>query len=169
MLPASISAQYEDQPASIEWQAHTGSGADRASLLHWPTSSLTLAMSAILVLIPHTHDDNISNPSSIYLRRAYAHLFAEAAFKEVDSEIHGESPKQTYLSALWGDAIDMSALCPILALVLLSLYEYCQRGSISRMRSRANQAITVAMDHRLHGLGTLATEAQRRSWWSAVS
>lgn len=169
MIPACTSVEYKDRPVSINLQAQTGNGADRASLPHWPTSSLTLAMSAILVLIPLPCDNNIFNTSRIYLRRVYAQLFAEAALEKVDCEIHGGPPKHTHSSALEGDAMDQSTLFPILALVLLSLYEYCQRGSISRMRSRANQAITVAMDHRLHDLGALATEAQRRAWWGAVS
>ena len=61
-----------------------------------------------------------------------------------------------------------SRLDPILALVMLSVYEYCQRGNVSRMRSRANQALTTAMDLSLHNLGAKATEAQRRTWWSTV-
>ncbi|KAJ5273133.1 hypothetical protein N7478_008258 [Penicillium angulare] len=53
-------------------------------------------------------------------------------------------------------------LRPILVLVALSVYGYCQRGNLSRMRSRANQAVTSAMDLHLRKLDDTATEAQRR-------
>jgi hypothetical protein len=59
-------------------------------------------------------------------------------------------------------------LHPILALIVLSVYDLCQCGNKSRMRMRANQAITTAMDYSLHQLDEDATEAQRRAWWTAV-
>lgn len=36
------------------------------------------------------------------------------------------------------------------------------------MHSRANQALTTAMDCSLHKLGGIASEAQRRAWWTTV-
>ncbi|GIJ86792.1 hypothetical protein Asppvi_005687 [Aspergillus pseudoviridinutans] len=56
----------------------------------------------------------------------------------------------------------------ILALIVLSIYDLCQCGNKSRMRMRANQALTTAMDYSLHQLDENATEAQRRAWWTAV-
>lgn len=104
------------------------------------------------------------------MRRTHAHLYAEAAFAQVDNEIDGISAicSQSRPRADGTDIHMQSRLDPILALVMLSVYEYCQRGNVSRMRSRANQALTAAMDLSLHNMGAKATEAQRRTWWSAL-
>ncbi|KAJ5757564.1 uncharacterized protein N7511_006258 [Penicillium nucicola] len=142
----------------------------RNSLPHWPTSSLTLAISAILVLIPLPQDSHLPVDSSTPLKRSLAHLFAEAAFDEVDNEIDRITRASSRASDVFNEQISLdesSRLYPILALVVLSVYEYCQRGSISRMRGRANQAVTAAMDLSLHALGHTSTEAERRTWWSA--
>jgi hypothetical protein len=104
------------------------------------------------------------------LRRSQAHLFAKTAFEEVESEIERNTRAQTSgaFSELTSSNLP-SRLHPILALSILSVYEYCQRGSISRMRSRANEAVTAAMDLSLHTLDERSTEAERRTWWSTVS
>lgn len=68
-------------------------------------------------------------------------------------DVHGDVPTKLY---------------PVLALVVLSVYEYSHRGNIPRMRARANQALTVAMDISIHNLGPTASEAFRRAWWSTV-
>lgn len=58
-----------------------------------------------------------------------------------------------------------------IALLLLSTYEYAQRGNIAKMKSRAGQALTAAMDLGLHEKeddeGWYA-EANRRVWWMTV-
>ncbi|KAJ5492285.1 hypothetical protein N7453_010382 [Penicillium expansum] len=95
---------------------------------------------------------------SLARRRLYAQLFTQAALAAVetetdDFELHPQVSTQLH---------------PILALVVLGIYEYCQRGNISRMRARGNQAITTAMDisiHRLDSTTTDYSEAQRRAWW----
>ncbi|KAE8333921.1 hypothetical protein BDV39DRAFT_211954 [Aspergillus sergii] len=129
-----------------------------------------LALSAILCLIPPPQDPQPSGECHVWMRRAYARLYAQAALSSAEKEIddlvspnnltsyaedvrlHNELPFQLY---------------PVLALVALSIYEYCQCGNVSRMRTRANQAITTAMDLGLHRLDTNASEAHRRAWWSA--
>ncbi|KAJ5724632.1 hypothetical protein N7493_006360, partial [Penicillium malachiteum] len=108
---------------------------------------------------------------SIRQRRVHAHLYAEAAFSEVDNEIDGISATCSHPrtdGSMEMDSHLKAQLGPIIALVLLSVYEYCRRGNISRMRSRANQAVTAAMDLSLHHLGPGATETQLRTWWSAM-
>lgn len=144
---------------------------NRHSLPHWPTSSLTLAISSILVLIPLPQGSHFPD-SSIPLKRSLAHLLAKEAFNEVDNEIDRITRASSHASGAFNEQISLngsSRLNPILALAILSVYEYCQRGSISRMRGRANQAVTAAMDLSLHALGHTSTEAERRTWWSAVS
>lgn len=118
--------------------------------------------------------------ASIVLRRTYAQLFAQAALASVEKEIDEIGPT-VHLNAP-GACLSQGhsplhsqvplQLEPILALVVLAIYEYCQRGNVSRMRGRINQAVTTAMDISLHQLGsttTEASEAQRRAWWITVS
>lgn len=147
---------------------------------YWPTSSLTLALSAMLVLIPTAEDTFPMAETSLALRRSYAQLFAQAALTAVETETDDLSP------ALSTNAFEAEScrarnglhpqvptqLHPVLALVVLGIYEYCQRGNVSRMRARGNQAITTAMDISLHRLDSTPTdysEAQRRAWWMTVS
>lgn len=118
--------------------------------------------------------------ASIALRRSYAQLFAQAALASVEKEID-EIGLTMHLNAP-GAGLSQGhsplhpqvplQLDPILALVVLAVYEYCQRGNVTRMRGRINQAATTAMDLSLHELGsttTEASEAQRRAWWITVS
>lgn len=118
--------------------------------------------------------------ASIVLRRTYAQLFAQAALASVEKEIDEIGPT-VHLNAP-GACLSQGhsplhsqvplQLEPVLALVVLAIYEYCQRGNVSRMRGRINQAVTTAMDISLHQLGsttTEASEAQRRAWWITVS
>ncbi|KAJ6013763.1 hypothetical protein N7540_008354 [Penicillium herquei] len=171
ILPPPKLPLYQDRPAAINTLGLKESVIDRSCLSYWPTSSLTLAISAILALIPFPADPNSFNTLSVNLRRPHAHLYAEAAFSEVDNEIDGISATCSHPridSRMEPDSYAKSQLSPIIALVLLSIYEYCQRGNISRMRSRANQAVTAAMDLSLHNSGSRASEAQRRTWWSAM-
>lgn len=60
----------------------------------------------------------------------------------------------------------------VLALCLLAIYEYAQRGNIRKMRDRAGQALVYAMDMSLHCMSrseTLHAEAKKRAWWMTVS
>lgn len=156
------------------------SQAKKSRMPYWPTSSLTLALSAMLVLIPTSEDTFPIAETSLALRRSYAQLFAQAALTAVETETDDLSPA---LSTNVFEAESCRArnflhpqvptqLHPVMALVVLAIYEYCQRGNISRMRARGNQAITTAMDislHRLDSTTTECSEAQRRTWWMTVS
>jgi hypothetical protein len=56
----------------------------------------------------------------------------------------------------------------IFALLILSVYEYTQRGNLLKMRYRAGQALAIALDMSLHSLGEEYdgfAEARRRAWW----
>jgi hypothetical protein len=117
---------------------------------------------------------------SIFVRRSYAQLFAQAALASVERDTDDLGPGLNFAApgarmsrekSLLHPQVP-SQLEPILALVVLAIYEYCQRGNVSRMRARINQAVTTAMDISLHDLGTTKTahsEAQRRTWWITVS
>lgn len=59
----------------------------------------------------------------------------------------------------------------ILALLVLSIYEYAQRGNMMKMRYRAGQAWVLAMNLGLNAHGPEQdefTEARRRAWWMTV-
>jgi len=59
----------------------------------------------------------------------------------------------------------------VIALSILSVYEYAQRGNIAKMRDRASQALMRAMNLSLHDRGTEINgfaEARRRTWWMTV-
>ncbi|KAF4237059.1 hypothetical protein CNMCM8980_000809 [Aspergillus fumigatiaffinis] len=170
--PPPTSSLPQDNPHVFQPSHGLAGTVELSCLPYQPTSSLSLALSAILALIPPPHDRNQSEPCSVWLRRSYAQLFAQAALRMAEKEIEdfaggwpnsdGLAENRTFHPQL------PTQLHPILALVVLSVYDLCQCGNKSRMRMRANQAITTAMDYSLHQLDENATEAQRRAWWTAV-
>ncbi|KAL1953084.1 hypothetical protein VTO42DRAFT_3622 [Malbranchea cinnamomea] len=147
-------------------------------LSYLPRSPVSLAISAILALVPHPDDPDPSDAESVLLRRSYSQNFARLALEavEADSEL-SES------SAMPSQALQNERTIPnrfpihphapveleaILALLLLSVYEYAQRGNVVKMRNRAGQAFTMAMNLSLHSQGPevdLFSEAKRRAWW----
>ncbi|KAJ5939188.1 hypothetical protein N7466_002322 [Penicillium verhagenii] len=175
LLPPSPNPQYEDRSTFVQ-SSKQFAEPKKADLPYWPVSSLSLALSAILVLIPPTPDSSSLTEAAVLLRRSYAQLFAHAALSSVEREIDELSPASSI--NVIGASISQEQsqlhsqvplpLDPILALVVLAMYEYCQRGNVSRMRARVNHAVTTAMDISLHDPGPIATEyseAQRRAWW----
>lgn len=116
--------------------------------------------------------------SSFALRRSYAQLFAQSALVNLEKEIDDSGPSPNLrLGGMRNSSSSFHPdlpiqLDPILSLVVLAIYEYVQRGNVSRMRARINQAVTTAMDMSLHALGESeneSSEAQRRAWWITVS
>ncbi|CRL25871.1 Peptidase, cysteine peptidase active site [Penicillium camemberti] len=178
LLPPPVAPQHEDRHTVIG-PFDEASPAKKSRMPYWPTSSLTLALSAMLVLIPTPEDTFPMAETSLALRRSYAQLFAQAALTAVETETDDLSPT---LSTNVFEAESCrtrnglhpqvpAQLHPVMALVVLGIYEYCQRGNISRMRARGNQAITTAMDISLHRLDSTTTdysEAQRRAWWMTI-
>ncbi|KAJ5636191.1 uncharacterized protein N7484_009504 [Penicillium longicatenatum] len=179
LLPPPPNPQYEDRSTFFQ-PSKQFDEPKKSDLPYWPVSSLSLALSAILVLIPPIPDSSSMNEPAVFLRRSYAQLFAQAALISVEREIDELSPASSINIIGASPSQEQSALHPkiplqldpILALVVLAMYEYCQRGNVSRMRARINHAITTAMDLCLHDLGSTSTEyseAQRRAWWMIVS
>lgn len=178
LLPPPTTPICTDQPTTI---LNVESLSQLQTLLpYWPKSPLTLAISAILVLIPHPHDMSPMDRDRVLIRRSFARLYAQASFAEIERIIENvETDPATFLlkgslqkqqSVLHADV----PVCvePILALNLLAMYEYCQRGNKFVMRARINLAITLAMDMSLHDLDPAMTEYSeglRRAWWSTVS
>lgn len=178
LLPPSVAPQYEDQPTVIQ-HIKESPHSKQSDIPYWPASSLSLALSAMLVLIPVSREQCPESELNLKVRRSYAQLFAQAALAAVEIEIDDLSPTlNSSLSELESARAEQSLhphipapIYPVLALVALSIYEYCQRGNVSRMRARGNQAMTTAMDISIHNLGSTEnefSEAQRRAWWMTV-
>ena len=58
------------------------------------------------------------------------------------------------------------------AFCVMCIYEYTQRRNLSKMHSRAGQALVLAMDKSLHSQGDSEddfAEAKRRAWWICVN
>ncbi|KAJ5654037.1 hypothetical protein N7490_001040 [Penicillium lividum] len=175
LLPPCPHLQHEDRSTFVQLSKQFAEP-KKTDLPYWPVSSLSLALSAILVIIPPISDSSPMTEAAVLLRRSYAQLFAQAALASVEREVDELSPASSI--NLIGASISQEhsqlhsqvplPLDPILALLVLAMYEYCQRGNVSRMRARVNQAVTTAMDISLHDLGSATTEyseAQRRAWW----
>lgn len=171
-----------DRPSFRSRDEHTKDHGGNASSDYEPSSPITLSISTILALIPHPEDEHPSNPESVLYRRKSAQSFAESTVEsiEIESEIlHSDSSPSRALTANSPTAQRVSfhlnvpvGIESVIALLILSIYEYAQRGNISKMRTRAGQALISAMDMSLHSQGDDGgefAEAKRRAWWMCVS
>ncbi|EHA25366.1 hypothetical protein ASPNIDRAFT_131021 [Aspergillus niger ATCC 1015] len=146
--PGTAVAQYVDKPKTINICL---AQANASHLPYWPTTSLGLALAALLALIPPPGDAYATGDETTTLRRSFADLFARSALDASEESLEPSSNSDLTkgpCSPLHPDI--PRQMEPVLALALLSLYECCQRGNVSKMRIRANQALTMAMDLSLH-------------------
>ncbi|KAH0293789.1 hypothetical protein KCU62_g885, partial [Aureobasidium sp. EXF-3399] len=170
ILPPAKSSQSKDNPHL--WYPKS------SELAFESMSPTALAISAILALIPHPEEPAPFEQESIIVRRETAHRFAKRTLEciELDSEIPNSSisPAQALIDE--HSCISRPAFHPcvpleleaVIALSILSVYEYAQRGNIAKMRDRASQALMRAMNLSLHDRGTEIdgfAEARRRTWW----
>lgn len=169
-----------DQPLNYATSC-TSSPSEDPVLAYRPRSPLSLALSAILSLIPHPDDPEPSSPNSVAQRRNCAHAFAQMAADSVEADCELNSSSTDPSQALYGErpSINREPFHPrtpvelenLLALLILSTYEYVQRGNLLKMRYRAGEAFTIALDMSLHTLGedySEFAEARRRAWWMTV-
>ncbi|EEH22736.2 hypothetical protein PABG_04947 [Paracoccidioides brasiliensis Pb03] len=178
IFPPSHTPITADRPLASPAKVSNPKSTTETPLSYTPRSPITLAISAILALVPHPKDPNPSSPQSVELRRFYAQLFSQAAFESVESESElaesSASPSQALLNE--NPIPKRSVVHPhvpveleaILALLVLSVYEYAQRGNLAKMRNRAGQAYVMAMNMSLHALppkDNIFAEAKRRAWW----
>lgn len=149
--------------------------------LEEPSSAISLAISAILALVPCPEDTSPLDPESVAWRRKYAQFLAKSALESIESE--SERPESSVEpSKALDDGSDEEMLRErfhpdvplelesIIALDLLSVYEYAQRGNLNKMRTRANTALMTAMSLGLHRGsevedGPGPSEVRRRVWW----
>ncbi|KAE8353012.1 C6 zinc finger domain protein [Aspergillus coremiiformis] len=177
ILPPRVAPSSPDRPLEAVG-SYSESPTEEPILLYRPRSPLSLALSAVLALVPHPGDLEPSSPSSVIRRRTYAHAFAQMANAsiETDCELHASSTDPAQALSSERPLINRESfhphspveLEPILALLILSVYEYTQRGNLLKMRYRAGQALAIALDMSLHSLGEEYdefAEARRRAWW----
>ncbi|KAJ5370825.1 uncharacterized protein N7496_006917 [Penicillium cataractarum] len=174
ILPPRASPQFQDRP--LHCPVSPGPSSEPL-MMYRPRSPLSLAISAILALIPHPDDPEPSSPASVLQRRTYSHTFAQLANSiietECDLELSSTDPGQALSSAR--PSVNRERLHPmtpedletLLALLILSVYEYSQRGNLLKMRYRAGQALALALDKSLHCCmdNDEYSEARRRAWW----
>ena len=181
ILPPRASPASPDSPLEGAG-SFSDSPTDEPLLLYRPRSPLSLALSAILALVPHPNDPEASSPVSVVRRRTYAQTFAQMANSAIESDCELQSSSTDPSQALSNEQhrIDREPFHPrtpvelerILALLVLSIYEYTQRGNLLKMRYRAGQALAIALDMSLHALGEEYddfAEARRRAWWMTVN
>ncbi|RMJ19454.1 hypothetical protein CDV36_000925 [Fusarium kuroshium] len=142
-----------------------------------PSTSISLAISAMLALIPCLHDPHPTSKESVLFRRDYAQYLAQCALEciEIESEIPESSvdPAKALLQTPCCDSREPFhpevplELESIIALDILSAYEYAQRGNLKKMENRAGQALMAAMSLSLHlrDDNDEPNEAKRRVWW----
>ncbi|KAI2636095.1 C6 zinc finger domain-containing protein [Xylaria nigripes] len=125
-----------------------------------PTSAISLAISAILALIPCPHDSKPSSLDSIRWRRTYSHFLAKAALESIEHENERPDSPVDLSKAVseTDDDIYREKFHPrtpleiesIIALNILSVYEYAQRGNLKKMQARAGAALVAAIPMSLH-------------------
>ncbi|KAH0343880.1 hypothetical protein KCU81_g4970, partial [Aureobasidium melanogenum] len=170
ILPPSKTSQPQDNPQL--W--FPGSSESVFASL----SPAALAISAILALIPHPEEYAPFEEESIKARREAAHSFAKRTLESIESDSEIPNSSISPAQALLDEKVYYSrpAFHPrvpieaesVIALSILSVYEYAQRGNITKMRDRAGQAMMMAMNLSLHDRGTeldAFAEARSRIWW----
>lgn len=128
-----------------------------------PSSPISLAISAILALIPLPDDEDSSNSESVLYRRKNAQSFAESTMESIEIESEIMDSDSSPSRALSGTPASCrrppfhanvpTELESVQALCIMCIYEYTQRGNLNKMRSRAGQALVLAMDISLHAQG----------------
>lgn len=132
---------------------------------------------ALLVLLPLPEEPHPMQEVQTEIRNSYAKLYADAALKSIDS--FSSDRDQTTAAPISTPGMDEAprssghprlpcTLEPVLALLLLGVYEYCQNSDRRQMRSRIYNALILAMDLSLHVNGTANLESsdiQSRVWW----
>lgn len=172
ILPPPGSLPFNDDPLPTD--AHE----------FYPSSPLALALLAIITLVPHPQDPDPRDRHSVLLRRQKAQRWAELAMEaiEIDADLLTSS---TSPSVGLSDDPPVSnrepfhPRCPVeleslLAYLVLSTYEYAQRGNLVKCRNRASQAYDAAIRLGLQNIRedpaqNIFTEARRRAWWMTVS
>jgi hypothetical protein len=144
-----------------------------------PSSPLGLAIAAVLSLIPCANDPNHQTQESLLFRRTYAQYLAQSALESIEGERDiPDSISPSTALAEPRDEFDThrfhqevpQELEDVIALDILSFYEYAQRGNLKKMQARAGQALVSAMALSLHECSEedIYAEVKARVWWMTV-
>lgn len=145
-----------------------------------PSNPLGRAIAAIMVLIPHPNEKEPTRPEYVKIRRDFAHCFAKSALDSVELEYESsdaskgsESRTEEGVKAFNREPFHPKlpvSLEGVVALALLSVYEYAQQGHLDRMLHRSNQSLALALSMSLHEAldEDEFAEARRRVWWMTV-
>ncbi|TGJ85960.1 hypothetical protein E0Z10_g2824 [Xylaria hypoxylon] len=167
ILPPPEQVPAPDQPLALAENQSDG--------FQEPLSAISLAISAILALIPCPLDSNPSSEESIRWRRTYSQFLAKTSLESIENE--SERPESSVDPSKALDDSDEEIfreqfhprvpleLESIIALDLLSVYEYAQRGNLKKMRARSGAALVAAMSLLLHTRNDVEdeySEARRR-------
>ncbi|KAI1176704.1 hypothetical protein F4777DRAFT_248266 [Nemania sp. FL0916] len=170
ILPPPEQVPVPDQPYALPESQSDG--------FQEPSSAVALAISAILALIPCPLDSNPASPESVTWRRTYAQFLAKASLESIENETERPESSVNPSQALNDSDDEMFRenfhprvpveIESVIALDLLSVYEYAQRGNLKKMRARAGAALVAAMSLSLHTKNEVEneySEARRRAWW----
>ncbi|KAI9037264.1 transcription factor domain-containing protein [Aspergillus affinis] len=147
-----------------------------------PSNPLGRAIAAIMVLIPHPNEKDPARPEYVKIRRDFAHCFAKSALDAIEIDYESKDPKDPKdpkdlkdPAAEGVKAFDREPFHPklpvslegVVALAMLSVYEYAQQGHLDRMLHRSNQSLALALSMSLHEAldEDEFAEARRRVWW----
>ncbi|KAI0459471.1 hypothetical protein F5B21DRAFT_303626 [Xylaria acuta] len=170
ILPPPEQVPAPDQPLTL--------AENQSDSFQEPFSPIALAISAILALIPSPLDSNPSSEESVRWRRTYSQFLAKTSLESMENE--SERPESSVDPSKALDDTDGEVfreqfhpavpleLESVIALDLLSVYEYAQRGNLKKMRARAGAALVAAMSLFLHTRNEVEdkySEARRRVWW----
>ncbi|KAF1814449.1 C6 zinc finger domain-containing protein [Eremomyces bilateralis CBS 781.70] len=141
-----------------------------------PSTPIALAISAVLALIPCPNDIDYQIQESVQFRRKYSQYLAQSSIESIENE--GEIPESVAPSDALIEPRDELArqrfhprvhpdLEDVIALCILSFYEYAQRGNIKKMQNRAGQAFVSAVALSLHDCTDQDeySEVRSRVWW----
>lgn len=139
-----------------------------------PSSPLILALLSILVLLPESDDHAVADHVSQELRIKFTQSLDECAMESIEIYSCRMRPKSTTTDVqqahLKAHPNVPNELEVPLALCILSVREYLQRGNLPRMLELAERAVEVLMQLSMHQSEEEGpfSEAIRRAWWMSV-
>ncbi|KAJ6102577.1 hypothetical protein N7486_005004 [Penicillium sp. IBT 16267x] len=84
ILPPRVAPQCRDRP--LQCPVSCADPSSEPLMMYRPQSPLSLAISAVLALIPHPNDPDSSSSASLIQRRTYANAFAQLANTAIETE-----------------------------------------------------------------------------------
>lgn len=180
-MPPPVHDLYDDRPLTFSLGESELSDTSALDLPLSSTSPLTQALLAMLTLIPHHSDKGAKLKNSVQVRRLLAQRYSSSALYKIENDLGSITPPSFRLKDLQTNDSTPPFRClhpetpfvleSVLALLVLSMYEFCERGNLPKMRIRANHAMMTAMDLGLYDINKTEPsfgEAYRRAWWMTV-